>query len=228
MIRWSRLIPCRVASVAIRSPRWTCRIGARSMRGWSLVLIPVTHREGHHSDHPPHADYRASTDRDLRTPSHDLRTPGHPAPATIMAVGKRLDRTVRPGQRPTNSPRDLTTQQPLLRGMSTPMEHPGQQGPAVPHAHNRPRPTPGTIPSAPYPSVDRGLAVAKSCAGIGRSRRLAGQPAAPRLLRSPPEFALGPWHREVTHPKVVLVRIPIVGQTDATSDAVFGDPPAAR
>ena len=57
----------------------------------------------------------------------DLSPTDHPAPAPSLALGDRLDRAVRPGQRPTAGPRDLTTQQPPLRDPRTALEHPDSE-----------------------------------------------------------------------------------------------------
>ena len=98
--------------------------------------------QGDHRDHPPQADHRAG-------PGRDLGPPGHPAPAAGLALGDRLDRTVRPGLRPAASPRGLTTQQPPLRDRGH-RGTPGQRGPADRHAQHphptRQRSTPPTQP----------------------------------------------------------------------------------
>ena len=85
---------------------------------------------GNHRDGPPQAGHRARTSGDL-SPTH------HPAPAPSLALGDRLDRPVRPGQRPPARLRGLTTQQPPLRDPSNTVEHPGQRGPGAQHALDR-------------------------------------------------------------------------------------------
>ncbi len=106
--------------------------------------------QGDHRDDPPQADRGARQGRDLGT-TNDA------APAPGLALADRLDRTVRPGQRPATSPRGLTTQQRKQRDRGTTVEHPDTEvrQPARPqHAH--PAPTPISR-SSPCPSVDRGL-----------------------------------------------------------------------
>jgi hypothetical protein len=60
--------------------------------------------KGHHGHDPPQADRRPG-------PNRHLRPPGHPAPTSGMAMADRLDRDVRPDQRPTARRPGLTTQQ---------------------------------------------------------------------------------------------------------------------
>jgi hypothetical protein len=60
-----------------------------------------------------------------------------------LALGERLNGTVRPGQRPASCPRDLTTQQPLLRDPRTKWTTPDDEGrhigmPAAPHDRANP------------------------------------------------------------------------------------------
>ena len=78
----------------------------------AATLADARPGEGDHRDDPPQADHRARTGRDLSPPDH-------PAPPASLALGDRLDRAVRPGQRPAARPRGLTTQQPPLRDPRT-------------------------------------------------------------------------------------------------------------
>ena len=65
-------------------------------------------RAGDHRDPAPQADHRAGTSRHLGPPDH-------PSPTPSLALGDRLDGSVRPGQRSAIRPRGLTIQQPPLR-----------------------------------------------------------------------------------------------------------------
>ena len=71
---------------------------------------------------------------------------GSPCTSQSLALGGRLDRAVRPGQRPATSPRGLTTQQHRCATEDT-SGTPGHRGPADPRAR-RPHTTTETINSS--------------------------------------------------------------------------------
>ena len=98
-------------------------------RAAATITGPST-GQGDHRDDPPQADHRARTGRDLGPTDH-------PAPAPSLALGDRLDRSVRPGQRPAVRPRGLTTQQPPLRDPRIKWNDPDSEVRQIQHALDR-------------------------------------------------------------------------------------------
>ena len=90
----------------------------------------------HQSDHShvaPQAHQRPGQDRDLGPPDH-------PAPAHRLALAELLDSLVRPGQRPSSTPRVLTPPSRESDARHQFVEHPGRRGPALLHALKPPGP----------------------------------------------------------------------------------------
>ncbi len=89
-------------------------------RAAGTLSTPFDLGRGTIREHPSQADHRARASRDLCPPHH-------PAPTRGLALGDRLDRSVRPGQRPAARPRGLTTQQPPLRDPRTNADDPDSE-----------------------------------------------------------------------------------------------------
>ena len=77
------------------------------------------------------------------------------APPTRMALGDRLDRTLRPSQRPANSHRGLTTQ-PSSTARPRDMERPGSEARRYPMLINPEPPRTSATQHRRFPSVDPG------------------------------------------------------------------------